>query len=155
MSKVDTGQSYHIQEYVCLAFLQFLYDFRFRGRFWIPKRLRRIWAFKINYHFNGLLVILRWMILSQHVLKKIGCFYTPLNGIPCYTLKYVISTVFNRFKSSNMNLEAKIIAEIVFFTEFDYLEYVRNERKQRIKNRRKTQKKIWNFKLFSVAFRVY
>ena len=54
------------------------------------------------------------MILSQHVLKKIGCFYTPLNGITCYTLKYVISTVFNRFKSTNMNLEAKIIAEIFF-----------------------------------------
>ena len=74
--------------------------------------------------------------------EKNGCFYTPLNGITCYTLKYVISTVFNRFKSTNMNLEAKIIAEIVFFTKFDYLEYVRNERKQRIKNRRKTQKKI-------------
>ena len=47
--------------------------------------------------------------------EKNGCFYTPLNGITCYTLKYVISTVFNRFKSTNMNLEAKIIAEIVFF----------------------------------------
>ena len=32
-------------------------------------------------------------------------------------LKYLVSTVFNRFTSSDMNFEAKIIAEIFFFTK--------------------------------------
>ena len=35
-----------------------------------------------------------------------------------------------------MNFEAEIIAEIFFFTELDYLEYVQNESEESIKNRR-------------------
>ena len=47
-----------------------------------------------------------------------------------------------------MTFEAKIIAEIVFFTKLDYLEYVQNESEPSIKkktknaNRRETQKNM-------------
>ena len=57
--------------FYCLPFLQFLYDFRFQRRFWIPEQLCRSRAFQINNHFTSLLAIPRWVILSQQEkLKK-------------------------------------------------------------------------------------
>ena len=54
-----------------------------------------------------------------------------------------------------MNFEAKIIAEIVFFTKLDYLEYVQNEREQSIKNRWKNanRRKMQKMMKFQIAFR--
>ena len=53
-----------------------------------------------------------------------------------------------------MNFEGKIIAEIVFFTKLDYLEYVQNEREQSIKNRRKNanRRKTQKMMKFQIVF---
>ena len=55
--------------------------------------------------------------------------------------RYTLSNInLCRFTGSYMTFEAKIIAEIVFFTKLDYLEYVQNESEQSIKkNRQKMQ----------------
>ena len=54
-----------------------------------------------------------------------------------------------------MNFEAKIIAEIVFFTKLDYLEYVQNESEESIKNRRinANRRKTLEMMKFQIVFR--
>ena len=54
-----------------------------------------------------------------------------------------------------MNFEAKIIAEIVFFTKLDYLEYVQNESEESIKNRRinANRRKTLEMMKFQIGFR--